>query len=190
MVRVPLTIHSLHAVAGEVFPVHRGMDLNAGFLSTGHFTLALVLIAPFAHVISVIEVSVPRLPHHLPLAIEVSVSDVRLDVDINGITICIFSLSAVEAIVPAAVLVMVVIMMERVVASRSGMRWMRWRRAVGSGSSCRLRSGRRWAVGFGSGCGRHWSCGRWAVGMISSVAVASTLRHAVTFEGLVFHVGV
>merc|ERR1719461_1952391 len=173
MVRVPLTIHSLHAVAGEVFPVHRGMDLNAGFLSTGHFTLAFVLIAPFAHVIAVIEVSVPLLPHHLPPAIEVPVSDVRLDVDINGITICIFSLSAVEAIVPAAVLVMVVIMMERVVASRGGMRWMRRGRAVGSGSSCRLRSGRRWAVG-----------------MISSVAVASTLRHAVTFEGLVFHVGV
>merc|ERR1719461_1229534 len=156
MVGVPLAIHSLHAVAGEVFPVHRGMDLNAGFLSTGHFTLALVLIAPFAHVIAVIEVSVPLLPHHLPPAIEVSVSNVRLDVDINSITICIFSLSAIEAIVvPAAVLVMVVIMMERVVASRGGMRRMRQRRAVGSRSSCgRLRSRGRWAVGSGSSCGR------------------------------------
>merc|ERR1719461_2678509 len=167
MVWVPLTIHSLHAVAGEVFPVHRGMDLNAGFLSTGHFTLAFVLIAAFAHVIAVIDVSVPWLPHHLSAAIEVSGSDVRLDVDINGITVCIFSLSAVEAIVPAAVLMMVVIMMERVVASRGGMRRMRGRRAVRSGSSCgrwsvgsgssggrRLRSGRRWSVGSGSSCGR------------------------------------
>lgn len=117
-VGVPFAIDSLHAVAGEVFPVHRGMDLNAGFLSTGHFALALVLISALTHVISVIEVAVPRFPHHLPLAIEVPVSDIRLDLDINGITVGIFSLSAVEAIVVPAIRVMVVVVMERMVAGR------------------------------------------------------------------------